>query len=408
MLRRLSLTLGITLSLSTPYLLAFEFRVMSYNVENLWDDDPDNTPNHWRNFIDSLSAEDRDLVPHRDLQYDDYSGDHSNWYNPEILDAKIQNLIQAIKLAGAPEILALQEIESAGNHSHVFDMHGNKYTLRQEFERLGYRYFILGHQNERNPVSVTQAIISKLPLKELDSVDVDFEDEPFSPSARDVQVVEFKDDDNRLVIFNNHWKSKSGGGKTEIPRIRTAELVKKRIEEEYKKNRHTRIIVLGDLNSAYYEKPIEILATADETVMLGGSTTQLFNTWYDVSEEQRWETSFRGKKQTLSAMLISNDFYQKSGIQYVDRSFDVVGHSGSAAQVLLTPEGLPYRWQIRKNKRNATITHLGKGYSDHLPLIATFKWESEGLKGKRTLSHIPFLKVLTNHELGKAAGGVFP
>lgn len=386
----LSLALGISLCFSASrFALGAEtFRVMSYNVENLWDDDSANTPNAWRKFLDSLPFEDRDRLETQSLQYDDYSLESSNWYEPEILDAKIQHFIDVVKLAHEPEILVLQEIESAANESKVFAMQGRHLVLRTEFEKLGYKYFLLGEQDKKNPTAVTQAVISKLPLTALSTVNIDFPDSPYSTSARDIQVVEYKTGNNRMLIFNNHWKSKGGGRKTEITRIKTAEILKQRIAEEQKANPYTRVIVTGDLNSAYYEKPILVLASGDEGLMLKDKTNTLYNTWYEVPEEERWETSFRGERQTLSALLISDEFYLKKGIQYVDQSFHVLGHSGEASERLLNADGTPFRWQIHKSR--GFSTHFGEGYSDHLPLIASFKIENsqiENPKSKITLTH---------------------
>jgi len=388
MLKRfgLALRIGLCLSASTYALAAETFHVLSYNVENLWDDEPDNTNVVWRKFLDSLSPDDRDSVGNRPLQYKDYAIDTSNWYSPEVLDAKIRHLVEVIKLAGEPEILALQEIESAGNESHVFDMHGSKLVLREEFEKMGYHYFILGAQNKKNPVAVTQAIISKLKVTEAPSVNIEFEDEPFSTSARDIQVVEYKEGENRMLIFNNHWKSKMGGRKTEKTRIQIAKTLKRRIEEERKSNPETRVIVLGDLNSSYTEDPILVLASGDESTMLRDKTSNLYNTWYEVPEDDRWETSYRGERQTLSAVLISDEFYLKNGIQYIDQSFHVVGQTGKPARKLLNSDGTPFRWQTRK--REDFTVHVGKGYSDHLPLVLSFRIaKSSDNKSKISLSH---------------------
>lgn len=382
-MKRLSLLMGmgLCLSASTFALAAEAFRVLSYNVENLWDDEPENTPEVWRKYLATHNTE--ELM--RSLQYADYAAETSNWYEPEILDAKIKHLVQVIKLADQPEILALQELESAGNESHVFDMRGKSLVLRDEFEKMGYHYFMLGYQNEDKPVAVTPAIISKFPLKELPSVEIRFENEPMSTSARNIQVVEYKSGNNRMLIFNNHWKSKIGGKKTENSRVKIAETLKERIVQEETADPNVRVIVLGDLNSSYYERPIQAIASGDEKLMLKDRTSLLYNTWYEVSEDDRWETSYRGERQTLSAMLISDSFFKKSGIQYVDQSFHVIGQSGKIASKLLNADGTPLRWQI--SKEDGYSTHVGKGYSDHLPLIASFKIASGNLEQKIQLSH---------------------
>lgn len=374
MLKRLSFAIGIGVSIfsATWGFATDSFKVVSYNAENLWDDQPDNTLDTWRALLATLPEDQRDGLKSHFIQYLDYHPRFSNWYNPDILEAKIQHFVEVIRLLDTPDILALQEFESAGNNSHVFDMKGRKTVLRKALQKLGYREFILGHQKENNPVSVVPAIISKLPLTELPSIPIIDENDAYSTSTRDIQVVEFRENNNRMLIFNNHWKSKIGGSKTDAARIKTAVAMRDRIAEERKAFPGTRILVAGDLNSAYYEKPVlAIPSTDNEDLMRKGTTPKLYNLWYELSEGDRWETSYRGRPQTLSNMLISDDFYYTSGIQYIDNSFEVAGQKGKLSEILLNADGTPFRWQIRREDK--LHKHIGQGYSDHLPLVASFK-----------------------------------
>lgn len=397
MLKRLSLAIWISLSIFSATLgfATDSFKVLSYNAENVWDDVPDNTLDTWRTLLSTLPQDQRSGLKSHFLQYLDYHPRFSNWYDPDIIEAKIQHFVEVIRLLGAPDILALQEFESAGNNSHVFDMKGKRTVLRKAMEKLGYREFILGHQKENNPVSVIPAIISKLPLTELPSVPIIDEQDAYSTSTRDIQVVEFRENNNRMLIFNNHWKSKIGGPKTDAMRVKIAEVLRERIAEERKAFPGTRIIVAGDLNSSYFEKPVlAIPSTGDEDLMRKGTTPKLYNLWYELSENDRWETSYRGQPQTLSNMLISDDFYYTNGIQYVDNSFEVPGQKGKLSEILLNADGTPFRWQIRREDK--LHKHIGQGYSDHLPLLASFKIgpndASESLKSKSKHSLKPELE----------------
>lgn len=348
-------------------------QIGSYNAENLWDDDPDNTTKAWKNFQDRLEGEQKDPpTEKRSIQYDDYSLAHSNWYEPFVLRAKVQQVVQGIRLAGSPDILALQEIESAGNNSRVWEIPcGQGCTLRSELEKLGYRYFLLGMQDENEPVSVTTAFISKLPIKNLEPVDIHF-DAP-SSSARDAQVVETLIGETRLLIINAHLKSKAGGRSSEDQRISSAELIKRRIEEEKSKDHQTRVIVLGDLNSSYDEEPLLALdASGDKKLFLTGSSHQFYNLWFENPVQKRWESSWNGTNNTLSHILIDEGFFYDQGLIYKDLSFRVIGHEDEASHDLLTVDGTPFRWQIKQDFKKAI--HLGKGFSDHLPLVATFEY----------------------------------
>ena len=360
--------------------------VASYNVENLWDGVASNTDDNWQNFLESLEEKKNMFLP-KTIQYDDYSQARSNWYDPSILKSKVVNFIEVLRLSGYPTIVGLQELESSGNHSLVFDLpfDGHR-SLRDRLKELGYHYILLGKQEKQNPTSVTTAFISKIPMQAQQSVLVN--QGKFSASDRDVQVVKVKIHAQDLLIFNVHLKSKSGGG--ERHRLATAQLIKERIKKEKKLHPYVEIILLGDFNASYEEKPMKALgSTGDETLMTQEATNQFYNLWYELEKEQRWESVFNGVKGRLSHILISDTLYNKQGLQYLEESFHVVGHHKSQ-KALINSQGTPYRWQIQKHW-NRKVKHIGRGYSDHLPIVAHFKVlppeSKETSKGKIDLQH---------------------
>lgn len=338
-----------------------EIRVMSYNVENLWDAAPDNTERNWQGFLKKQGRQSSSR-----LQYDGFSFGKSNYPTPEVLARKVRNILKVIDHAGQPEIIAVQELESANNQSEVLDIHHGGKTFSEHLHERGYTYLQIGKQDPKNPVSVTTGIFSKLPFDNEPSVEINFSQ--LSPSARDVQVVSFDIGGDRLMIFNGHWKSKSGDGTLE--RVQTARAVKKRVAAERRKNQQLKVIVLGDLNSAHYEEPMVALGTTGyEGDMLGRSTSKLYNLWYELPESQRWEHSYNGERNTLSHILVSDSLYTRQGLHYVDQSFQVLGHSGTGADFLIGSDGRPFRWQIESYY--SFTRHIGEGYSDHLPLLMT-------------------------------------
>lgn len=376
---RLAFLVGVCLFWASFGFSKGTFRVLSYNVENYWDQDPENTREAWKTFRNTLPKSDRDELGQRFVQYTDYSSQLSNWYEPDVQEAKVRNVLKVIHMANKPELIAFQEIESAGNRSQVFEPGS---PLRDGLEAMGYTHFVLGPQAENNPTSVTTAFASTIPLNSLASVNVVHEDR-YSTSARDIQVVEIRDGDQRMLIFNNHWKSKAGGVKASEPvRIQSAHLLAARIAEERESEPLTRVLVVGDLNASYFEKPLlELNTTGDETRMLGRKTSTLYNLWFELPEENRWENSFDGERQVLSHMLLSDSFYHEQGFQYVDGSFTVLGQKGDEAKVLLAPDGRPFRWQVKKEAYRAQ--HLGQGYSDHLPLMASFRVSNTGSSSRK-------------------------
>jgi hypothetical protein len=340
--------------------------IASYNAENLWDHDPQNTPDAWEEFLSSLSAAQRANYS-RPLQYADYAKESSNWYSKKVLEAKAQHFVTTISLMENPDIVGLQEIESAGNTSAVFDMpYRGRMTLREKLEEMGYRYLLMGPQEKTNPVAVTTAFISKLPIKNLAPVVINFGN---TTSCRDIQVVELSLPSGRALLFNSHWKSKNGG--YQEVREKTALTLAKRIADERKADPRTDVIALGDFNSSYHESPMLALrSTGDERKMFGRPTPYLYNLWFSLPGNHRWDYSYDGARQVLSSILISDGLYDHQGLQYIPHSYTVVGQQGDAARVLLNVDGRPFRWQITKRGRKSI--HLGRGYSDHLPLRASF------------------------------------
>ncbi len=341
-------------------------RVASANLDNLWDGNPTNSGGGAERA--STPSFETASFSSRSLLYREFDPAFSNWYTPEILNKKVDHMLQSVRWMGVPDILAAQEIESAGNASEVLSLPylegGVKSTLGKEMKKLGYAYFYLGQQESGKPVSVTQAIWSKFPLTEEKTVRVYFPES--LSSSRDIQVMRAKVADAEFLIFNGHWKSKNGGG--EDMRRKTALAMRARIDAEEAKNPNLGILAVGDFNSDYYEEPMITLGTSgDIPTMLKGDTPLLYNLWMQLPIENRWEFSFNGVGGTLSQMLISKHFFSGS-LRYVDHSFQVIGQEFKPKENgLLAGDGIPYAWQAQHEKEH--VEFVGEGYSDHLPLV---------------------------------------
>jgi hypothetical protein len=364
-------------------------RIASYNVLNLWDADPTNSgSSSFSELSNSRSSSSLSLSwfakpASRDaILYHDFDPNYSNWYDPAILSKKVDSLLQAVRWMGVPDILAAQEIESAYNQSRVQEIpYGTRSSLGEEMRKLGYNYFYLGHQAEDNPVSVTPAIWSKIPLQEEDSVNIYFESSPHS--SRHVQVMRGKVGTFEFLIFNSHWKSKNGAGSGDL-RTQTAKAVRERMNQEQTRNPELGFLLVGDFNSEYYEEPILALgATGDVKSMVKGTPDLLYNLWMQVPADKRWEFSFDGLGGTLSQILLSHHFFHGT-LRYVDHSFSVVGQDFTKAGGLMGPDGTPYAWQ--SYQEGDQVHFIGRGYSDHLPLVAEFEVVSATTKPQYALS----------------------
>ncbi|MCA2959654.1 MAG: hypothetical protein IOD12_05340 [Silvanigrellales bacterium] len=336
-----------------------EISVGSYNVENMWDDSEA-----------------------KGVHYEDYSSATSNWYADKIYLPKARSVAKAIALAGAPDILALEEIESGLNTSRSLEL------LKPELAKLGYRYFELGHQQDDNPVAVTTALVSKFPIVQSFNLPFVFKDEAadarmaeeLAGSSRDPHVSEVVVGGRILRVYSAHWKSKrSGDAIGDRMRLFTGQLIKADMDAARKASPLLDMVVLGDFNTDYTDKAVVegLRSTGDETRMLQTAPSDdLYNLWFELPEQERCSYSFDGKRTCIDNILVNDALFDDVGFQIVDNSFRVVGHKGLPREILLNADGTPLRSQLTKSKVGSgplVTKHLAVGYSDHLPLVFTLK-----------------------------------
>jgi len=320
-----------------PLLLsATSFTVASYNVENLFD------------------------ARFQGREYREYIPGKCNW-SKRMAEIKLNHTAEVVCDLNA-DIVGLQEIENG----EIFD------ALRKKLKRVGcpYRYSAMTHKRGA-PIQI--AILSRFPLKRVRELQVS----P-SPFVRNILEVEAEIDGTPLTLFVNHWKSMGRRG-VESKRIAYAKRLEKRI---LSLPPHTEYLILGDLNSNYnaYERLPKkvndtrgitginhILKSIKQNRLL--SKHQIIHAprgwhyipWEELPFRQRWNHIFYGHRSTLDHILLPAAMFDGKGIDYCNHSFHVF-----RPHYLFTKKGYMNVWEIKHGK------HTGKGYSDHLPIVATF------------------------------------
>ena len=322
------------------YALGDTLKIATYNVENLFD-------------LQKSGHEYKEFIP--------YS--YSKW-NKKNYTIKLKNIAKVIKDIDA-DIIALQEIESL---QALKDL---RYILKRK--GLYYKYYAIANLKE---TTVKVALLSKIPFVYTHEIAV-------QSSYRYRNILEAKlklKNGEDLFILVNHWKSKSG---PESMRLISAKALKKRVKElGYDKN----IIALGDFNSHYEEyKTFKRKRRLNDTNDITGINHILgtiyyqesvkninriedgdfYNLWYDIPEEKRYTHTYKKYKEALDSILITKALLDGKGIDYVPHSL----HPFEASYLFY--KNHIYRWQMTRRKKSK---HKGKGYSDHLPLIAKFKY----------------------------------
>lgn len=313
----------------TSLLIAKDFSVATYNVENLFDLNYDKS------------------------EYQEYIPNSKSKYTKESYEIKLQNISRVINDLNV-DIIALQEIES----QKAFD------DLQKEI-KTKYPYSIF---KKYESSSVGLAILSREKILDYKLLHV-----KFSKVNRPILKVDFLIDNQKLSIFNNHWPSKKNGENQRV-------LYGQRLVEEIK-DISNEYIILGDLNSNYnefetfksnklnntygYTAINDILKTKDKESLITPLTITKedllhYNLWLEKSYEERFSYKFKSQKETPDNIIVPQNMFDKKGIDYIKNSFYVF------TPKYLYENGKIKRWSVKNG------IHKNKGFSDHLPIIAKF------------------------------------
>lgn len=313
-----------------------EVRIATYNVENLFDLKRDGN------------------------EYVEYIPNTSWKWNHQTYRAKIDNLTRVISELKA-DIVALQEIESREALRE----------LQKSLGRSGIYYPHMAIADSKN-TTVKVALLSRYPLNYTKELRV-----TQSQKFRNILEASITIGNDTLYLFINHWKAKSG---PESERIVSAKALKKRL---YELGHDKAIVLVGDFNSHYEEHKLFVKnAKHNDTRGVTGINHTLksykgkpvqkeelltckdcfYNLWYELEPKDRWSHVFQGSHEALDNILISAGLWDKKGLEFIR-------FAKFSPNYLLDGKGKPLRWSY---SRGHPKFHLGKGYSDHLPLYADF------------------------------------
>ena len=323
----------LSLFLFPTFLNATELKIASYNVENLFD------------------------MVHNGSEYDEYVPHLHNWTHAN-LNKKLLNISDVICDINA-DIIGLQEVENENALK----------LLQKTLRSVGcfYPYSTITHKRKS---AIQVALLSKIPIQNSKEIVVSRK-----LGYRNILEVKFMIEEKPFFIYVNHWNSKRSA---ESRRIVSARALKRQLERLAKGSEY---LLLGDFNSDYDEyREMEpkhndthgktginhILQTTLNGEMINekgmkSKAFQHYNLWLELPRFQRWSHNFFGKKQGLDAMLLPPSLFDGRGLDYLNDSFRVFKPA-----YLFHKKGYINRWQYRYER------HLGKGYSDHLPIMATF------------------------------------
>lgn len=301
-----------------PAFVKGEVKIMSWNVQNLFDD------------VDNGE------------EYSEFSVSGGDW-NTELYEKRL-SLLSGIVSLNSPDIVGLQEVEGEAVIRHLV----NGYLKE-------YKYWAVTETDS----AVEVGFISKYPIKRSGVIKVG----DVKSGLRDILEVTVDIDGNEIVLFNNHWKSKSRGGGESL-RIKSAKALKKRVI--MLKGRE--FVVLGDLNENYNEyqrvnkgyKTALMLNEEGEGLSVSSSKVPkagfLYTPWEHSSSPGSY--MYKGEWETIDHFLLSPKLLDKDNFHFKGFMVD------SRSSLFLNDDEI-YGWK----------TYLGAGYSDHLPILLTLEIE---------------------------------
>jgi len=331
LMKKLLLLLFLTLSLFSKTL-----KIASYNVENLFD------------------------MQNNGTEYSEYIPNKHNW-TTKVFKKKLLNTAEVICDIDA-DIIGLQEIEN----ENVLKL------LKQRLRKIGcfYKYHAITHKKHS---SIQVALLSKIPITHINEIVVNRK-----LKYRNILEAKFRIEGNPFYLFVNHWTSKKS---SESKRIRSAKALMNRLKKLPKSSEY---ILLGDFNDGYDEYLRENPSAINHVLKTTNSEEKFFridslkstafshyNLWLELENYRRWSHNFYGEKQALDSIILPSTLFDGKGLEYMNDSFSVFKKA-----YLFHKKGYIFRWEIKKGR------HQGRGYSDHLAVVALFSTSRAFKKSK--------------------------
>jgi endonuclease/exonuclease/phosphatase family metal-dependent hydrolase len=225
--------------LSFSSVWAKSIKVMSYNVENLFDAKHDSGKDDWT-FMPLANPEKVENC--EKVTVDHYKKEclETDW-TPSKVEIKLNQIVKVVKSVGElPDMLALVEVE-------------NKYVVDQLRRKLGYKNLIITNSPDIRGVDVALLYNNSADLKYVSSKEhkLAVSGSGIKSPTRNILEVNFQVASKPFSIFVNHWPSQqSGPNSRNSVANQLLEILKLRLNDASSK-----IMLVGDFNVIDTEKP---------------------------------------------------------------------------------------------------------------------------------------------------------
>ncbi|PLX16047.1 MAG: hypothetical protein C0597_08190 [Marinilabiliales bacterium] len=316
------------------------YKVLFYNVENLFD-----------TYDDSLTN-DEEFLP-----------EGERFWNNHKYYSKLNNVYKVIMAVGEwnpPAIIGLCEIE---NWKVLHDLVNNTPLVKYEYQ------IIHKESPDRRGIDVGFLYRQEL-FKPLDEefLAINFPNNPESKTRDIIYVKGIANNTDTLHLFVNHWPSRWGGQlESEDKRIFVASVLKSKIDSIFDSNPSSNIIVTGDFNDYPDNKSINEVLNAKQNFYTLDKNA-LYNLSSDLAKTKDIGShKYQGEWGILDQIIVSGNLLLSNN--KISTSFnDAYIFS---ADFLLEPDEGNFGF---KPKRTFIGYKYNGGFSDHLPtyLILNF------------------------------------
>ncbi|MDD4631569.1 endonuclease/exonuclease/phosphatase family protein [Proteiniphilum sp. UBA5510] len=310
------------------------FRVMFYNVENLFDTKDDSLKND-----------------------DQFLPDGFMRWTPWKYWEKLRNIARVITATGgmvSPALVGLCEVE---NDSVIFDL-----AKRSPLRVQEYAYIVSDSPDERGIDVALLYQRHQFRLLENREYEIRFDRQARRTTRNILHAVGNLVNGDTLDVFVCHFPSRSEGVReTEPLRIAAAALLREKTDSLFRTRKEARILIMGDFNDHPNDKSLA------RTLQAGRLTEQpnkeeLYNLFYHRLKERDFGSyKYRGRWEVLDQFIVSGNMLMGRGSVSVD---------GNNAHIFrpdfLLEEDTRY-YGKKPFRTNLGPRYMG-GFSDHLPI----------------------------------------
>ena len=312
---------------------AERFRLVFYNVENLFD------------YFDDSTTIDEEFLP--------YQGRYWNKKRYSDKQQKISKTIIALGGWEAPELIGLCEVE-------------NRYVLNTltKFTALKAAGYEIVHQDSRDRRGIDVAAIYRPDRFELINYEYYTLNFPFDPDSRTrdiLHVIGRLPNQDTLHYFVNHWPSKFGGEFETMPKRNYAgKFVRQKVDSILNISPNANIVITGDFN----DEPATVSMTTELGVQTELEQVKENKDLYNLMYPLRFVTgthSFQNEWSIIDQFVVTGNLMNKESRTSIYQQTPIIGDLDFLITEGATGATRPFR------------TYRGPmyvgGFSDHLPIL---------------------------------------